>query len=274
MDFVTIGNAGNAADTGGTVGRGAVSYNYRIGKYEITNAQWNAFTAAAGAPTGNSVGGQNPYNENSDYTGIQQPTNCVSWFEALQFCNYLTSGNKSKGVYQFSGDNANPGDFLGINRVAAKATYGIIYFLPTADEWYKAAFYKPDNSGYSIYANGQNTLPSADNGWNYTGGLYSEPWNVGTGAQEQNGTFDMMGNVWEMTETEIYSPLVHVILGGSCFNARYPYLNSSGPWYRHDIIEDGDQGFRVASVPEPATLLLLGLGARLCLRLRRGKRRF
>ena len=53
IDFVTIGNAGNAADTGGTPGCGAVSYNYRIGKYEVTNAQWNAFTAAAGAPTGN-----------------------------------------------------------------------------------------------------------------------------------------------------------------------------------------------------------------------------
>ena len=34
---------------------GAVGYNYRIGKYEVTNAQWNAFTAAVGAPTGRTV---------------------------------------------------------------------------------------------------------------------------------------------------------------------------------------------------------------------------
>ena len=48
IDFVNIGNAGNAADTGGTPGCGAVGYNYRIGTYEITNTQWNTFTAAAG----------------------------------------------------------------------------------------------------------------------------------------------------------------------------------------------------------------------------------
>ena len=58
IDFVTIGNAGNVADTqvvtdDGTTGYGAVDYEYRIGKYEISNPQWNAFVLAAGAPTGN-----------------------------------------------------------------------------------------------------------------------------------------------------------------------------------------------------------------------------
>jgi hypothetical protein len=59
MDFVTIGNADNPIDTrpeANPYGCGSVGYNYRIGKYEVTNAQWNAFTAAAGAPTGNDGG--------------------------------------------------------------------------------------------------------------------------------------------------------------------------------------------------------------------------
>ena len=94
------------------LGCGAVSYDYRIGKYEVTNAQWNTFTAAAGAPTGNDGG----YSYSAYFTGAQQPTNMVSWYEAAQFCNYLTSGDKSKGAYLFSGNNTNPGDFLGINR--------------------------------------------------------------------------------------------------------------------------------------------------------------
>jgi hypothetical protein len=58
IDFVTIGNANNAGNTraeANPYGCGAVSSNYRIGKYEVTNAQWNTFTAAAGAPTGNDV---------------------------------------------------------------------------------------------------------------------------------------------------------------------------------------------------------------------------
>lgn len=90
IDFVTIGNASNSADN---TGYGAVGYDYSIGKYEVTNAQWDAFVSAAGAPTGNDVLGYNPYNRSATYTGGQQPINEVSWYEATQFYNYLTSGD-------------------------------------------------------------------------------------------------------------------------------------------------------------------------------------
>lgn len=51
IDFVTVGAAGNAAFTqqspnfpnSEVIGRGAVNYHYRIGRYEITTAQWMAF---------------------------------------------------------------------------------------------------------------------------------------------------------------------------------------------------------------------------------------
>lgn len=89
IDFVTIGNPGNPGDD--TMGYGAVGYEYQIGKYEVTNAQWDAFTLAAGVPTGNP---SSAYDRGAYYTGDQQPTNEVSWYEAAQFCNYLTSGNK------------------------------------------------------------------------------------------------------------------------------------------------------------------------------------
>jgi formylglycine-generating enzyme len=264
MDFVTIGNAGNAADTqvmttDGTTGYGAVVYNYRIGKYEVTNAQWNAFTAVAGAPTGN--GGA--YRYNSYWTGAQQPANDVSWYEAAQFCNYLTSGDKSKGAYQFSGNNTNPGSFQGIDRVTSISTYGTTYVIPTEDEWYKAAYFKPDASGYSLYANGTSTAPVAGVNTNYysTSPFYysGQPWNVGSGTQEQNGTFNMMGNGGEWNEALIYGSN-----RGLCGGSYYDYdinLASSSRYYCNPTTETVSIGFRVASiVPEPCSLVLLFLG--------------
>jgi formylglycine-generating enzyme required for sulfatase activity/predicted small secreted protein len=272
MDFVTIGHAGNPADQimydDGTTGPGygAVSYNYRIGKYEVTNAQWNTFTAAAGAPTGNDGG----YNYSAAFTGAQQPTNNVSWYETLQFCNYLTSGDKSKGAYQFSGDNANPGDFLGIDRASSISTYGTTYVIPTEDEWYKAAYFKPDSSGYSLYANGTNTAPIAgvQSNYNYAIGA---PWNINTGTVEQNGTFDMMGNVWEWNETLFYGSS-RGLRGGSYGDYDYD-LESSNRYYLDlgllQYYEYYHVGFRVASVPEPCSLVLLSLGGLALLKKRR-----
>jgi formylglycine-generating enzyme required for sulfatase activity len=261
IDFVTIGNAGNPGDTrdGGLAnpyGCGAVSYEYRIGKYEITNGQWNQFVAYAGAPTGSN----GSYSRPPTFTGINVPTNNVSWYEAIQFCNYLTSGDKSKGVYQFSGNNANPGSFLGIDRVAAqKAPYsnGTVYVIPTEDEWYKAAYYT--GRDYSTYANGTDIIPIEDVDSNYDGEYGSHPWDVGTGTEEQNGTFDMMGNVGEWTETK-HDQNTERIHRGHCYALEGYYMASS---VRDTLDPLGDSktiGFRVATIPEPTSLLLLGLG--------------
>jgi formylglycine-generating enzyme len=251
VDFVSIGYAGNAADT---TGFGAVGYSYLIGKNEITNAQWDNFRSLAGTPTGSPSGA---YDLNALFTGAQQPTGNVSWYEALQFCNYLTSGDKSQGVYQFGGNNANPGNVLGVNRAAAVATYGTIYFLPTENEWYKAAYFKPNGSGYSLYASGTSAAPSTSQSC-FGRADAAGPWNVGSGVLEQNGTFDMMGNMWEWNETGVSSS-TRIIRGGS-YTSINTYLASSFRYTDAAALDEYDNaGFRIAClpVPEPSGLVLL-----------------
>jgi formylglycine-generating enzyme required for sulfatase activity len=239
MDFVTIGNAGNGTDPATGYLYGAVSSNYRIGKYEVTAAQWQTINTAAG------IG------DSGDWSG-NQPVASISWYDAAQFCNYLTSGNKYSGAYKFDIS----GNFLSIDRVSSISTYGTTYVIPTENEWYKAAYFKPNVSGYSLYANGTNIAPSTSQTC-YS--IYSSPWDIGAGTPEQNGTFDMMGNVYEWNEALINGSY-RGIRGGS-FGDTGSFLASSGRGYGIPFGEDGLLGFRVASVPEPATICLLGLGA-------------
>jgi formylglycine-generating enzyme len=256
IDFVNIGNAGNTGDTrtgtdeyGNPIANpyscGAVSYNYRIGKYEVSNAQWDTFTAAAGVPIGNN---------GSYWTAAAQPANAIRWYEAAQFCNYLTSGNKYSGAYQFD----QSGTFLGIDRVSSISTYGTTYVIPTQDEWYKAAYFKPDGSGYSCYASGTDAAPIAGVDTNYDS-VFNAPWDITNGTQEQNGTFNMMGNITEWNET-LYSGSFRIMRGGSCYNRDY-FLSSSLSDFHAAYNAEITRGFRVASIPEPASLLLLSLGA-------------
>ena len=258
MDFVTIGNAGNAGDTrtgsdkyghplAHPYGCGAVSSNYRIGKYEVTATQWQTINTAAG------IG------DSGTWSG-EQPVADISWYGAAQFCNYLTSGNKYLGAYKFDMS----GNFLSIDRVSSISTYGTTYVIPAENEWYKAAYFKPNASGYSLYANGTNICPPASEALWGLNKITDSPWNIGSGTMEQNGTFDMMGNIREWNETPIDGSYRGI--RGGCYadhwtNLGVENLTSS---YRYGMTQDYENrllGFRIAEIPEPATLLLLGLGA-------------
>src|SRR5438045_7982044 len=63
IDTVPIGNAGNAPDP--LTGHGQVNYGYRIGKYEVTAAQYIAFLNAVGGVDTNGL-----YDTGMSWTGL------------------------------------------------------------------------------------------------------------------------------------------------------------------------------------------------------------
>ena len=90
--------------------------------------------------------------------------------------------------------------FTGVDRDTALTTFGTIYVLPTEDEWYKAAYLKSDGSGYTTYATGDQRAEQREPIANYRW-LSTPPSGRGSGTEENNGTYDMGGNVWEWGES-------------------------------------------------------------------------
>lgn len=264
IDFVSI-----SGDTNPTSGYGIVNNDYRIGTYEITNDQWTKFKNAYGTVTGSPT---YAYDESAYFNGTNVPTNELSWYEGAQFVNWLNTSTEHAAAYKFTGTQGTGDYTLGVWE-SGDAGYDAAnpyrnseahYFMPTEDEWVKAAYW--NGTSLQTYASVGDVTPT-QSGWNFWDDGYATdplgPWNVGSGSEELNGTFDMMGNVWEWMESpysgEYLSGSNRGIRGGSYDdlddNLRSSIRNSINPYFEYNTL-----GFRVASVPEPCSLVLLSLG--------------
>ena len=76
MEFVTIGNPGNLADTTGTPNpAGAVGYEYGIGKFEVSEDMITKFNASQSLQI------------TKETRGTAKPATNISWNEAARFVN-------------------------------------------------------------------------------------------------------------------------------------------------------------------------------------------
>lgn len=287
IDWVTVGDPGNAADS---TGYGAVGYEYQIGKYEVTNAQYAGFLNAADPNGTNANGIYNSFMGSDVRGGISfntggaigskysvkthmgnKPVNYVSWYDAARFANWLHngqgSGSTETGAYTLNG-----------NTGIISKNVGATVWIPTENEWYKAAYYDPtpgagggDNYWHhatqsdsaptvaTANATGEVSNPGA-NVANYNSGA---DWNAQNGnsttvgsatANSYFGTADQAGNVWEWNDLVIAS--LRGLRGGSWISSSSNSLAASTRSDGIPIIENSTIGFRLATIPEPSAFIL------------------
>lgn len=296
IELVNVHDTGNKPDP--RTGLGVVNHSYAIGKYEVTIDQYIAFLNAVASindpkkpwlvklyhpemaayknigaliiRNGTGVAADPYVYSNPNGGDGKRPVPWVTWFDCARFANWLHNGatpdsSTETGSYNLRGKSK------GFFRKTVKARW----WIPSENEWYKAAFYDPLSRTYSYWPmeNGR-ILPkecgkndaALTNSANYNycgikaaskndiGGLLTP---VGTYLNSSSfyGTYDQAGNLWEWTDTSTIKSM-RIIRGGSWSNGiltidifqkrDYPYesINGAPAYY------DDDTGFRLASRPQ------------------------
>ena len=261
MTFVEIGNPNNADDTTGNPNpAGKVEYTYQMGKYEVSEDMITKFNDSQSLTI------------TTDTRGPNKPATSVSWNEAARFVNWLNTSQGFQAAYNFTTDGVNDNIALwsstdawqlgGENLYRHKDAH---YWLPSMDEWYKAAYYNPNTGLYGDYPSLTGSVPAAvssgtaDNTAVSYQTLAQGPADITqAGGLSPFGIMGLGGNVYEWEETSFdlnksTGSSLRGVRGGSWSN--FSALLSSS--FRYDSLPAIGYiagGFRVASLSSPATV--------------------
>ncbi len=202
--------------------------SFFMGKYPVTQAQWQA---VAFLPQVNRELEPNP----SRFKGENRPVECVSWYDAMEFCSRLTIKTRRQ------------------------------YRLPSEAEWEyacRAGTTTPFHFGETITTDLANYDGRDDELGKWKGsygkgpkGIYRrETTPVGSfGVANDFGLYDMHGNVWEWCADKWHSNYEGVPIDGSAWeeeqvneisNDNYLWLLRGGSWfYNPDYCRSAFRGF-------------------------------
>jgi len=278
IPFVTVTNAGNEADF---TGKGAVPCDFRIGKYEINNNQYTAFLNAVAADDPKRL--YNTEMATDPHGGIlrsgssgehhyavkpgkgHHPVVFVDFYDVLRFCNWLHNGQPAgapddttteDGAYSLTPEALAAENVLRNPRAR--------YWLPSDDEWYKAAYHQPelmggDPSNYWFFPNRSNDAPISElppggiNSANTCCDTERQAIPVGSYVQSISfyGTYDQAGNVQEWTEwTSEFTYLRNRRIRGGSWVYNEFYARSTDFEFDTTDYDAEGIGFRVAGAAE------------------------
>jgi len=163
--FVTVGNASNPGDPSSNKKYGSVPYEYRISTYEVSQndiAMASAIPPADGGLVGVTAGAW----------GLNQPAAFMKWYEAAAFVNWLNTSSGYSPAYNlaYNGGSTNSSWVMSLWSSAQAWQNGgqnlfrnvnAYYFLPSDNEWFKAAYYNGATSDYWNYPTASNNAPTA-----------------------------------------------------------------------------------------------------------------
>ncbi len=320
-EFVTVNSPGNPALTGafpnvlGPAYTAQVNHAYRIARFEVTTAQYVQFLNAVYAtnsparvaipiPAAGAWGARAVPRQPGMPAGPQQfevlpggeniPVGGVNWRAAAIYCNWLHNDMAlSPAAFMSGAYDVSTFGYVGNQFTDQRErSPGARFFLPTWNEWAKAAHWDPNRfgdsqGGYWNAPNGTDVrplpgLPPSMGGdgqanWGVFAGSSGVPVGAYVDQQSPWGLLDLAGGRREWTETwhqtSPASAIYRVRDGSYAGQGVFDNIDHDrSTIYSLEFPESSTSatGFRIAAViPSPTPIVLIALGAGLVGRRRR-----